>query len=81
MTTVAYRALLDNVSGIALRDHTGRVSFLDDALSVWRTLTDADAPALTLLGRIDIYEAQWRADGDLFTWIERRNTEHARVAA
>jgi hypothetical protein len=67
-------------TGIALRDPARRVHFLDDATGLWQTLTDADAPALTLLGRLDLYEAQWRADGDVFTWIERRNTEHARVA-
>jgi hypothetical protein len=82
MTIVAYRSLLDNtIPGVALRNHVGRVHFADDATRTWRELTNADAPRLTLCGRIDVYEAQWRADGDIFRWIERRNTEHARVAA
>jgi len=59
----------------------GRVHFADDATRTWRELGDADAPRLTLCGRIDVYEAQWRADGNVFAWIERRNTEHATRAA
>jgi len=36
---------------------------------------------LQLLGRLDLIEAQRLADGNVFAWIERRNTEHVRVAA
>jgi len=81
MQTVAYRSLHDNTPGVALRDPAGRVHFADDATQTWRELVDADAPRLTLCGRIDLAEAQRLADGNVFAWIERRNTEHARVAA
>jgi len=45
MQTVAYRSLLDNTPGVALRDPVGRVHFADDATQTWQTLTNADAPA------------------------------------
>ena len=82
MQTVAYFAQLDNtVSGIALRGATGTVSFRTDSTGLWQVLTNADAPRLTLCGRVDLAEAQRLADGNVYAWIERRNTEHARVAA
>jgi hypothetical protein len=78
---VAFRAWLRDVPGVALRTPDRRVHFADDATQTWRELTDADAPVLTLCGRIDVFEAQWLADGPVYAWVERRNTEHARVAA
>ena len=58
MQTVTYYALLDNTPDGALRDYVGRVHFADDATQTWRELVDADAPRLTLCGRIDLAEAQ-----------------------
>jgi hypothetical protein len=82
MTTVAYRARFgnDNTPEVALRDHVGRVHFADDATRTWRELVDVDSPRLTLCGRIDLAEAQRLADGNVYAWIERRNTEHAKAA-
>jgi hypothetical protein len=82
MTTVAYFAQLDQtIAGMALRDAAGTVSFRTDSTGLWQTLTNADAPRLTLCGRVDLADAQQVTDGDVYAWVERRNTEHARVAA
>jgi hypothetical protein len=82
MSIVTYFARLDNTtSGIAMRDATGAVFFRTEATGLWQTLTDADAPRLTLCGRVDLAEAQKLADGNVYAWVESRNTEHARVAA
>lgn len=80
MQTVAYRAFLRNLPGVAMRTPDRRVFFADDATQTWRELFDADVPTLQLNGRIDVYEAQWVADGNVFAWIERRNTEHTKAA-
>jgi hypothetical protein len=65
MTIVAYYAQLDNIiHGVALRDATGTVSFRTDSTGTWQTLTDADAPRLTLCGRVDVADAQMLADGN-----------------
>ena len=58
MQTVAYRSLLDNTPGIALRDPQGRVFFADDATQTWQPLTNADGPRLQLLGRLDLIEVR-----------------------
>jgi hypothetical protein len=80
MTTVAFYAQLDNTThGVALRDAAGAVHFLTETTGTWQTLTDADAPRLTLCGRVDIAEAQRLADGNVYDWVERRNT-HRRAA-
>jgi hypothetical protein len=82
MSIVAYFAQLDQtISGIAMRDAAGTVSFRTDSTGLWQGLTNAAAPRLTLCGRVDLADAQKLADGNVYTWIERRNTEHARVAA
>jgi hypothetical protein len=79
---VAFYAHLDNrVAGVALRDATGAVSFRTERTGLWQTLTNADAPRLTLCGRVDLADAQQVTDGNGYAWIERRNTEHACVAA
>ena len=65
MTTVAFFAQLDNsIHGVALRDAAGAVHFRTDATGTWQTLTDADAPRLTLCGRVDVADAQMLADGN-----------------
>jgi hypothetical protein len=43
-------------------------------------LHDVDRLALTLNGRVDLAQAQALADGPGYSWVIRRNTEHARVA-
>ena len=55
---IAFYGWLDEVHGLALCDHLGRVYFIDDATQTWQTLTDADAPRLVLAGRVDLAEAQ-----------------------
>jgi hypothetical protein len=69
MQTVARYARLDKtVEGIALRDAQGTVSFQTTSTGLWTTLSNADAPRLTLLGHCALAEAQWRSDlshGDL----------------
>ena len=82
MRILAYYAHLDNrIAGVALRDATGSVSFRTESTGAWQTLTNADAPRLTLCGRVDLADAQQVTDGNVYAWVERRNTEHARVAA
>jgi hypothetical protein len=75
MTSVAYYSTLYRMNlpilGIAMRDPAGRVWFIDDATGRWQELTDADAPHLMLHGRVDIAQAQARADGDLVTKASR----------
>ena len=79
---VAFYAQLDNrIAGVALREATGTVSFRTESTGAWQPLTNADAPRLTLCGRVDLADAQQVADGNVYQWVERRNTEHARVAA
>jgi len=80
MQTVTYYALLDNTPDGALRDYVGRVHFADDATQTWRELVDADAPRLTLCGRIDLAEAQRLADGNVYDWVERRHTHRPKAA-
>jgi hypothetical protein len=80
MSIVAYFAQLDQtISGMALRDAAGTVSFRTDSTGLWQVLTNADAPRLTLCGRVDLAEAQKLADGNVYQWVERRCTEHART--
>jgi hypothetical protein len=81
MQSLAFYAHLDNTEGIALRTADGLVFFQSEATGTWTQLYDADAPRLTLCGRVDLADAQRLADGNVFAWIERRNTEHAKVAA
>ena len=77
----AFRATLDTTEGVALRDTTDRVFFIDDATQVWRELCNPDMPRLTLFGKLDLIQKQALLDGDLLTAVDRRNSEHARVAA
>jgi hypothetical protein len=81
METVAYFATYRHYHGMAMRTQTNDVWFRHDATGQWQQLFDSDIPDLTLHGRVDLAAAQAVADGDVYTWIERRNTEHARVAA
>jgi hypothetical protein len=82
MKILAYYAQLDNrIAGVALRDATGTVSFRTESTGAWQTLTNAAAPRLTLCGRVDLADAQKVTDGNVYQWVERRCTDHARVAA
>ena len=81
MASVSYRATFHQTPGIALRTPERRVFFADDATGVWHELFDADAPALTLLGKLDVMLSQQIADGPGYAWVIRKNTEHARQAA
>ena len=71
MTTVAYYATLSNTEGTALRTADGQVYFLEAATGLWQTLSNADAPRLQLLGRVDIADAQRLADGNLLVKASR----------
>jgi hypothetical protein len=77
---IAFYGWLRETHGIFLQEG-GAVSFLDDTTQVWQ---DVDLPTLTtwavLNGRVDLAEAQRLADGNVYDWIERRNTEHRRAA-
>ena len=77
----AFYADLDGVYGVALRASDNTVHFQAEATGLWQQLTNAHIPQLTLYGEIAVAQAQWQADGDIYGWVERRNTEHARVAA
>jgi hypothetical protein len=61
---VAFYAALAGVPGIALRTPERTVLFRDDRTQTWHQLSDADAPALVLNGRMDISDAQALQDGD-----------------
>jgi hypothetical protein len=78
-------AFFHNIHGIAMLGLDGQVHFkAGGPAGLWQSLTDADAPHLQLLGRLDLIEAQRYQDerfGSLYKLIEYRNTEHARVAA
>jgi hypothetical protein len=78
-------AFLRNVHGIAMLGLDGKVHFkATGPTGMWQELTDADAPHLDLLGRLDLIEVQRIQDerfGSLYALIEYRNTEHARKAA
>jgi hypothetical protein len=78
MTTVTYRAWLDNTPGVARRDATGRVYFAPDESGRWQELCDGDIPRLHLCGRLDLALAQRAADGHGYAWVEARNCEQAR---
>ena len=72
MTTVAYFAHLDNaIEGTALRTADGQVHFLTTSTGLWQTLSNADAPRLQLLGRVDIADAQALVDGNLLVKASR----------
>lgn len=75
-------AYLDEVHGIALRAPDDTVHFQATATGLWTTLTNADLPRLSILGRLDLIETQRMVDerfGSLYKLIEYRNTEHART--
>jgi hypothetical protein len=57
---IAYHAELRGTYGQAIRDAQGRVWFVSDNDQVTR-LSDADIPALTLCGRVDL-SAEARLD-------------------
>ena len=77
----AFRATLDTTEGVAMRDTTDRVFFIDDATGVWRELFNADMPRLTLFGKLDLIQKQALIDGDLLTAVDRRNSHTPRLAA
>jgi len=80
MKILAYYAQLDNrIAGVALRDATGTVSFRTGSTGLWQPVTNADATRLTLCGRVDLAEAQAVVEGNVYAWVERRCTEHART--
>jgi hypothetical protein len=76
---VAYCATFAGREGLALRDTHRRVWFREEATHTWQALSDADAPALVLHGRVDIAEAQARIDGELCAAVMRRHTHAART--
>jgi len=61
-TTQAFYATLSNTEGQALRTTEGQVHFLTTNTGVWQTLSNADIPALALLGRCDLADVQRLAD-------------------
>lgn len=61
---VAFYAHLGNVSGVALRDSAGVVSFQTDSTGLWTALTNADRARLVLYGRCDLADTQAIKDGD-----------------
>jgi hypothetical protein len=61
----AFRATLDTTEGIAMRDTTDRVFFIDDQVGLWRELFNADMPRLGLNGKLDLIQVQAILDGDL----------------
>jgi hypothetical protein len=66
--------------GVVLKTRTGAVWFIHPDRS--RTLLHpCDAPDVDLHGNVALTLRQQRQDGPVLQWIERRNTEHARVAA
>lgn len=61
---VAFYALNDERNGIILQAD-GQVSFLDDTTQVWEAVPlETLTTFVTLLGRLDIADAQALADGD-----------------
>jgi hypothetical protein len=79
---IAYHATFEGVHGTAIRNHRGEVWFLSDADHAQR-LTDADAPALLLHGRVDVAAEQRLADlaaGTDLTVLEARKREAAIMA-
>ena len=80
---IAYHATFQGTYGTALRNHRGEVYFVSDGDHVQR-LTDADAPALMLFGRVDVAAEQRLADlaaGTDLTVLEARKREAAIIAA
>ena len=80
---LAYHASFDGQHGQALRDAAGTVWFLADDGSVV-LLHNADAPHLTLFGRVDIAREQRLLDdlhGGLYQLVNVRNSHRARQAA
>jgi hypothetical protein len=75
----AFRATYGHLEGVALCDPQRRVYFADDATGLWRELCDADAPALTLCGRLDISSLQKILDGNLLQLVMRRHDHGPRV--
>jgi hypothetical protein len=80
-TCKAFRATLGHLEGVALCDAQRRVYFADDATGLWRELGDADAPALTLCGKMDLFTTQALLDGNLLQLVMRRNDYGPRQVA
>jgi hypothetical protein len=74
-------AHLDDVHGVALRTPERRVFFQSEVTGTWQELFDVDIPRLTMHGDVALADAQRLADGPGYTWVIRRNTEHARAVA
>lgn len=79
--TVVKYAHLDGIAGVAMRTPERRVFFQAEATGLWKELYDADIPRLTLNGDVALVERQKYADGPGYSWVIRKNTEHARQAA
>ena len=80
---IAYHATLAGTYGTAIRNHRGEVWFLSEHDHVQR-LTDADAPALLLHGRVDLVSEARLADleaGTDLTVLEARKREATILAA
>jgi hypothetical protein len=72
----AFRALFHNVEGVALCNAQRQVFFSDDATGTWQPLSNADSPALQLLGKLDLIEAAAIADGNLLQAVARRSRHY-----
>jgi hypothetical protein len=75
----AFRALLDNVEGVAMCNAQRHVYFVDDATGTWRELSNAHVHALQLLGKTDLIQAAAIADGDLLQAVARRNRHYIKM--
>jgi hypothetical protein len=81
MTTVAqnitpckaFRATYRGMMGLALCDAQRQVSFADDATGVWRSLSDADAPWLTLGDRLDHFTEALSRNASLVQRAHEKN--------
>lgn len=83
-TVRAFYAHFNHVPGIALCDPQQHVFFAADATGLWQELSNADAPALLLLGRVDLVLTQKIRDerfGSLLALIDYKNTERPRRVA
>jgi hypothetical protein len=61
----AFRATLETTEGVAMRDTTDRVFFIDDATQISRELFRADMPRLMLYGKLDLIQVQAIVDGNI----------------
>jgi hypothetical protein len=73
-----FNATFEHQPGYAYRDTQDACWFVEEDGARW-LLHDVDRPALTLNGRVDLVQAQAQVDGPGYSWVIRRNTEHARA--